>query len=127
MTAKKKLRDELLEQNGTGTQKMGDFRDRVLATDRARVARMNGLVVCAWTVVVASLVAAVITRVWFPDIIEFKPQLVPLFITVFQALFLLATVFTISLYIRSRTLTMHQIQSTLAAIEEHLRKMAQKD
>lgn len=127
MTTEKKLRDELLKQNGAGTQKMADFRDKVLATDRARVARTNRLVVCAWTVVAASLVGAVVTRVWFPEIIEFKPQLVPLFITVFIALFLLATVFTIALYINSRTLTMHQIQSSLAAIEEHLRKMAQKD
>lgn len=29
--------------------------------------------------------------------------------------------------VHSRTLTMHQIQSSLALIEEHLRKMSQKE
>jgi hypothetical protein len=63
----------------------------------------------------------------FPDLSEEEPLRNPVFISVWQALLLLVIVFTVSLYVRSRTLTMHQIQASLALIEEHLRKMSQKD
>ena len=127
MTAEKNLRDELLKQNGVGTQKGDDLRDKVLAKDQANVTRMRRLVPYSWIVVGVSLVAAGVVRLSFPDVIESKPQLVPLFITVWQGLLLIAVIFTISLYIRSRTLTMHQIQSSLALMEEHLKKMSQKE
>ena len=61
------------------------------------------------------------------EAIEWRPELVPAFILVFQGLLLIAVILTVSLYIRERTLTMHQLQTSLAMIEEHLRKMAQKD
>ena len=62
-----------------------------------------------------------------PDVMESRPELVPTFIIVWQALLLIAVIFTVSLYVRSRTLTMHQIQSSLAHIEEHLKKMSEKE
>ena len=127
MTAEKNLRDELLKQNGVGPQKGDDLRDKVLAKDQANVTRMRRLVPYSWIVVGASLVVAGVVRLSFPDVIESKPQLVPLFITVWQGLLLIAVIFTISLYVRSRTLTMHQIQSSLALMEEHLKKMSQKE
>ncbi len=127
MATENNLREALLSQNGVGNQNGNDLRDRVLARDRARVARMNRLTIFSWIVVAASLVGAGIFRLSFPDVLTAKPQLVPLFITVWQALLMLAIIFTISLYIRSRTLTMHQIQVSLALIEEHLKKMSQKD
>ncbi len=127
MATEKNLREELLNQNGVGARKGDDLRDRILAQDQARVARMNRLTIVSWIVVAASLVAAGLFRLSFPDVLARKPQLVPLFITVWQALLMLAIIFTISLYIRSRTLTMHQIQASLALIEEHLKKMSQKD
>ncbi len=127
MATEKNLRDELLNQNGSSARKGNDLRDQVLARDQANVARMRTLTIYSWIVVGVSLAIAGIVRVSFPDVLEFRPQLVPLFITVWNGLLLLAVIFTISLYVRSRTLTMHQIQSSLALIEEHLRKMSQKD
>ncbi len=127
MTTEKQLRDELLKQNGVGTQRAEDLRDKILAKYQAQVTRMRRLVIFTWGLVAASLVGAFMVRVFFPEIVEFRPQLQPLFITVFQPLLLLAIIFTISLYLRSRALTMHQIQARLAGIEEQLRKMAQKD
>ncbi len=127
MATEKNLRDELLNQNGSSARKGNDLRDQVLARDEANVARMRTLTIYSWIVVGVSLAIAGIVRVSFPDVLEFRPQLVPLFITVWNGLLLLAVIFTISLYVRSRTLTMHQIQSSLALIEEHLRKMSQKD
>ncbi len=127
MATEKNLRDELLNQNGSSARKGNDLRDQVLARDQANVARMRTLTIYSWIVVGVSLAIAGIVRVSFPDVLEFRPQLVPLFITVWNGLLLLAVIFTISLYVRSRTLTMHQIQSSLALIEEHLRKMSKKD
>jgi hypothetical protein len=127
MTAEKNLRDELLSQNGVSTQKAEDLRNQVLAKDQAAVARMKRLTIYSWVLVAASMAVAGVIELGFPDVLKSEPLRTPLFIIVWQALFLIATVFTISLYVRSRTLTMHQIQSSLALIEEHLRKMSQKD
>jgi hypothetical protein len=117
----------LLAQNGVGTQKAEDLRNQVLAKDQAVVARMKRLTTYSWILLAASMAVAGVIELGFPDVLKSEPLRTPLFIIVWQALFLIATVFTISLYIRSRTLTMHQIQSSLALIEEHLRKMSQKD
>jgi hypothetical protein len=128
MTPEENLRDELLKQDGLREQKADNLRDQVLAKDEARVAMMRRLVILAWALVVAFPVAAVMIRLlFFRDATEPGPQLEPLFIVVWQGFLLIAVIFTISLYIRSRTLTMHQIQSSLALIEEHLKKMSQKE
>ena len=37
MTAETNIRDELLKQNGEGTQKMQELREKILARDEARV------------------------------------------------------------------------------------------
>ena len=127
MATIKNLRDELLNQDGVGVQKGDDLRDKVLAKDRAQVARMKRLTIYTWILVAASPIVAGLVRLSFPDVLEFRPELVPTFIIVWRALLLIAVFFTISLYVRSRTLTMHQIQSSLALIEEHLKKMSEKE
>jgi cell division protein FtsL len=127
MATEKNPRDQLLKQNGVGAQEGNDLCDKVLAKDRAQVTRIKRVTIYSWILVAASLIAAGIVRLAFPDVIEFRPELIPTFIIAWQALLLIAVIFTVSLYVRSRTLTMHQIQSSLALIEEHLRKMSQKD
>ena len=127
MVTTKNLREELLNQNGGGVPNSHDLCDKVLARGRAQVARMKILTICGWILVAISPLVAGIVRLSFPDLIKDRPELVPTFIIIWQALLLIAVFFTISLYVRSRTLTMHQIQSSLALIEEHLRKMSQKD
>ncbi len=129
MTTERNLREELPRQNSVGTQPEDELRDTVLARDLARVTRLRKLTIGSWIVVAAGLVAAGVVRlvVPSPDIAVDKSLLVPTFIIVGQALLLIAIFFTISLYVRSRTLTMHQIQASLAPIEEHLKKMSQKE
>jgi hypothetical protein len=127
MTDEKNLREELLRQNETSRQMADDFRNKVLKADQARVATIRWLVLIAWTLVGASVIAGVLARPLTGGIIEFYPQAVPVFIRVFEGLLVIATLLTIWLYVRSRALTMRQIQTNLALIEEHLRKMAQKD
>ncbi|MCX5646467.1 MAG: hypothetical protein NTZ17_17570 [Phycisphaerae bacterium] len=127
MATMKNLRDELLNQNGVGVQKGDDLRDKVLAKDRAQVARMKRLTIYSWILLAASMAVAGVIELGFPDVLKSEPLRTPLFIVVWQALLLIAVIFTISLYVRSRTLTMHQIQSSLALMEEHLRKMSEKE
>jgi cell division protein FtsL len=127
MTTEKNLREELLRQDNASHEKADDFRNSILKADEMKVVRMRKVVLVAWAVTITSVLAAVTARVLFPDITEWRPELVPAFILVFQGLLLIAVILTVSLYIRERTLTMHQLQTSLAMIEEHLRKMAQKD
>ena len=127
MATEKNLRDELLRQNGIGPGQDDDLRDRILAKDLVRVARMRRLTIYSWILVGVSLVVAGAVRLLYPDVVEFRPELAPAFIVAWQALLLIAVIFSLSLYVHSRTLTMHQIQSSLALIEEHLKKMSQKD
>lgn len=127
MATEKNLREELLNQNHVGTQKSSDLRNQVLAKDRANVARMKWLTIFSWILLAVSMAVAGVIELAFPDLFEEEPMRNPVFIIVWQALFLLVIVFTVSLYVRSRTLTMRQIQASLALIEEHLKKMSQKD
>jgi uncharacterized membrane protein len=127
MTTPKKLRNELFKQDRGSACPGADWRDKVLARDAARVARMKTLTIFAWVVVAASLAAGLTVRAFFPEIREYQSALVPAAILVFQALLMIAAFFTLALYIRSRTLTMRQIQASLAHIEEHLKKMAEKE
>ncbi|OHB67823.1 MAG: hypothetical protein A2Y77_01770 [Planctomycetes bacterium RBG_13_62_9] len=126
MTPEKNLKNELLKQNGVSTDKANDLRDKILARDKARVARMRKLVVVAWALVAACPVAMAISHL-LPLEPKLERVLPALLIIPLEGLFLIAVIFTISLYVRSRTLTMHQIQSSLALIEEHLKKMSQKE
>jgi hypothetical protein len=131
MTTERNLREELLNQNGIGVQKGADLRDKVLARDEAAVARMRKLTIYGWILVAGSLLVAGVTRLVlylsFQDVTVSKMLWGPTFIVAWQALLLITVFFTASFYVRSRTLTMHQIQSSLALIEEHLKKMSQKD
>jgi len=127
MATTKNLRDELLNQNGGGVQKGNDLCDKVLAKERVQVARLKRLTISSWILLAASIAVPVVGSLAFPDVLESEPLRTPVFILVWQALLLIAVVFTISLCVRSRTLTMHQIQSSLALIEEHLKKLSEKD
>ena len=126
MATEKNLREELLNQNGAGGQKPDDARNKILARDEARVTRLRKLVVVAWALVATCPVAMAISHL-FPLEPQFERVLTPLLIIPLEGFLLIAIIFTISLYVRSRTLTMHQIQTSLALIEEHLKKMSQKD
>jgi hypothetical protein len=127
MTANKNLKDELLklgQANGTiGPTTGAKTIQQLIARDQARVARMRKLTTAAWSLVLLSLFAAAITSAFFPhDPLARHLPWGPLFMMASQGLLLIAAVFTVSLYVRSRTLTMHQIQASLSNIETLLRE-----
>jgi len=127
MTTGKNLREELLKQNGGSTEKVDDLRDKVLAKEERQVARMKRLVIVAWALVVASFFAGAGVRPLFPGAVEARPLLESIATIIAIAWFWITVIFTVSLYIRSRTLTLHQIQTRLTVIEEQLKKMAGKE
>jgi len=138
MTDKPNLRDDLLKQNGTSAEALAGMRDKILAEDQRRVRRMRWLVTRCWALFLVFSLPRVYLKYdctflgdqatqdigmllweypWILTIIRVAPP----------ALLLLAVLLTLSLYMRSRTLTMCQIQTSLIGIEEQLKKMAEKD
>jgi hypothetical protein len=138
MTDKRNLRDDLLKQNGTSADSAAGIRDKILAEEQRQVRRMRWLVTRCWALflVFLFLVAFLKCECPFlgPDAIENiglllsgYPWIGPALAFTTEALFILAVILTFSLYMRSRTLTMRQIQASLTGIEEQLRKLAEKD
>ena len=144
MTDEPNLRDDLLKQNGTSVATFSEIRDKILATDQARVRRMKRIAGICWAMFLGFFLLAALLeygrRHGLPfleysidEALVFLPEfrrLVPRTLTVIiigQAWFFLAVVMTFSLHARSRTLTIHQIQASLAGIEERLKKMAETD
>jgi len=126
MTKDTNLKEELLKQ-GQSNGTMGSITgvksiQQVIAKDEARVARMKKLTILTWVLVVVCFAGAGAISLMPGTPQEFIPVLT---IAVGQGLFIIAVTFTVSLYVRSRTLTMHQIQASLANIEALLRETLQ--
>lgn len=130
MTKDTNLKEELLKQaqsNGI-IGSSADLRSiqKILAKDETRVKRMRLVTKLTWLLVLVSLVVACAVSL-FTDATRVKPEWVPAFIVAWQGVLIIAVIFSVSLYVRSRTLTMHQIQARLAGIEEQLKKMARQE
>ena len=141
MATEKNLRESLLQQDNFDSRTAAELRDKILARDQASVRRMKRIAGICWAAFGAVFFLAAFTEyfrdraipfvgytideigVYFPEVAWFTT---PVAIIVVQALFILAVATTFSLHMRSRTLTMHQIQSRLAVIEEQLRKLAER-
>jgi membrane protein YdbS with pleckstrin-like domain len=126
MAKENNLREELLgqiEQSPGSTSNINPkSAQEILARDTARVRRMKHVTVFSWLLAIVSFIVV--------GVIEAVPGFrvewwtVSAIIAV-QALLLIAVIFTISLYVRSRSLNMRQIQATLSEIQEQLKKMSQ--
>lgn len=141
MTDKPNLRDDLLRQNGASANTSVVIRDKILAEDQRQLRRMKWIAGRCWALFLVFLVLTVFLAYGgrhgfsflgannaeaMSYLLSEHRWLVPMAIVVAQAWFFLAVIVTFSLHVRSRTLTMHQIQATLAGIEEQLRKMTEK-
>jgi hypothetical protein len=118
------FKEELLKQNGDSSNRSDTAvgsAQQLIARDTARVRHMKKVTQFSWLLVVISFLAAgTIEALPGPHPDWFAPAA----IIVAQALLIIAVSFTISLYVRSRTLTLHELQARLAKIEEHLRRIA---
>ena len=137
MTTAPNLRDDLLKQNGQSRARAADVRNRILARDRARVRCMKWIAGVAWSIFLIVFILAALAEagrryalfgLTTDQMVALLPEynwFVPMAIIITQALFIIAVAATFALHVHSRTLTMHQIQARLAAIEEHLKRLAE--
>jgi len=126
MAKENNLKEALLRQmDGNSNMTSGlDTRSaqQVLAKDAAAVKRAKKVTLFAWAVLLIFLFVVAV----FEVISRGRPEwLTPAAILVFQALVMIAVICSVSLYIRSRTLSIHKIQASLTNIEELLKKMSQ--
>ena len=136
MATEKNLRESLLQQESGSAHVAAELRDKILATDEARVRRMKWIAGISWVVFLILFPLAALIEigrryagVTTGEVAALFPEygwFAPLAIIITPALFIIATAMTVALYVHSRTLTMHQIQGRLAVIEEQLRKLAEK-
>jgi hypothetical protein len=124
MAKETNIKDELLKQFGPAPDT--DAAEKILARDTARVKRMKWLTIITWSFVAVCFVAGGIVEHAYRsgNLLEDELFLMHFLMALAPILSLFAVVFTISLYVRSRTLTIGQIQVRLAAIEEQLRRIA---
>jgi hypothetical protein len=130
MATENNIRDELLRQDGGGEREVNDLmreldglRNTILARDRARLVSMANLTKLTWVLVVVFGAGLFLGRPTY----ALYPELIQQLYILFKALVVIAVLLTIFLYVRSRTLTTHEIETRLTRIEEQLRTMVKKD
>ncbi len=139
MTDQSNLRDALLKQDEITPATSVEIRNGILAQDRRRVRRMKWMAGTCWVVFLTVFLLALFADYfrqrgipllgsttdemmrYFPEVAWFMRMSV----VIVQILFVLTVMMMFSLQVRWRTLTMHQIQASLAGIEEQLRKMSE--
>jgi len=127
-----------MEKSAAGSARASrDLMDQIIPRDIARIRRLKWATIICWLLVLACFaIPGVIELIkHIPGgILGFTPQMIELLVPdyylsavaiVTPALLIIAVILTLSLYLRLRTLTMRQIQATLAGIEEQLKKMSQ--
>lgn len=122
----KKFAKELLEQNGIQFGKLSDTEREglrsMIAREKARVRRMKWAVILSWVLVAVAFVVMGFLEAFVFERPDYRIAAGAMLV---QALLLVAIIFTISFYVRWRSASMREIQSTLANIQkqlEHLRK-----
>lgn len=128
MAKENELKEELLKQiSKNSDHKSIKSPQEIIARDTIRVKRLKWITIFSWVLVIVCFIATAFLERARNSHALINAELLWLnsLIMILRALFLIAVFFTISLYIRSRTLTIHKIQARLANIEILLKKMAQ--
>jgi len=136
MTKENDLKEELLKQMDKDSDKIPEANIKspkeIIARDMARIRRLKWITTFSWLLVVAFFIVGGIIEnaVPYPGFpgTTYKAVgviILPTLVVVLKALILISVFFTISLYVRSRALSIKQIHIRLINIEEHLKKMSQ--
>ena len=136
MAKENDIKEELLKQMDKDPDKTFNTGvnsvQEIFSKDMARVKRLKWLTTFSWLLVVAFFIVGGIIEnaVPYPRFPSTTRKAVgviilPTLVVVLKALILISVFFTISLYVRSRTLSIKQIHIRLINIEEHLKKMSQ--
>jgi uncharacterized membrane protein len=133
MTAKTNMGNELLKQMEEDSTKAHSHNKvsmmRIIERDAAGVRRLKWIVITCWVLVIfcffiTSIVILSVKGIE-SDLQYFSTLLGGIVSITFQAVFLIAVILTILLFVTSRSLTLRQIQARLAEIEKQLKKIAQ--
>jgi len=133
MAKENDLRKELLKQmdkdHGKTLEAGVTLAQEIVRRDATHVKRLKWVVIVCWLLVMIFFMVAGIVECNIKgiesDVLYVNTMWINVAVLVLRAMLLIALVLTISLYVRSRTLTMHQIQARLANIEEQLMRMSQ--
>lgn len=128
MSKENDMKEELLKQmdkksNKTSGANMKSAQE-IIARDMARVKRMKWVTILSWLLVAICFIVIWIAKEsqWY----TFESRWwLGAAVMILRALLLVAIIFTISLYVRSRTLSMRQIQARLSNIESLLKRMSE--
>lgn len=100
--------------------------EEIIARDMARIKRLKWITASSWVLVVLCFIpAAFLEYAQKSHVLTTNEQVfLNSLALILRALLLIAVILTVSLYMRSRTLTIHRIHARLANIEELLKKMS---
>ncbi len=135
MAEESNIKQELLKQmdKNSGSISGANIKSprEIIVRNEKRVKRLKWITAFSWLLVVICFIAAAFLE-WARDsgaLIDIELDWLSSLATILRVMFVIAILFTISLciscFIRSRTLTIHQIQVRLANIEELLKRMSQ--
>ena len=129
MEKDKMIKEELLKQmNKNSVMDNQKIPQEIISKNTTRVKRLKWIVIVSWLLVIVCFTIGAVTELNVKDIESdtlYKATLLTsLSAIIFRALFLIAIILSISLFIRSRTLTLQKIQIRLANIEEQLKRLS---
>jgi CHASE3 domain sensor protein len=131
MAKENDIKKELLKQMDKDSDKIPEANMKslkeIIAKDLARIKRLKWVTICSWLLVgICFIVAAFLEQALVSHaLIDTERDWLNSLIIILRALLVIAIFLTVSLYIRSRTLTIHKIQIRLSNIEMLLRQMSQ--
>ena len=131
MDKAKDIKEELLKQmDENSDQTSVKTPQEIIARDTHRVRRLKRIVIISWSVVVGCFVTGAFLcaregALFYGASSDEIWLWTRVLAVALRPFLLIAIILTISLYIRSRTLTLRKIQARLAGIEEYLKKMSQ--
>ena len=131
MAKENDLKKELLKQMEKDSEKITEANKKlskeIIAKNATLIKRLKWITICFWLLVVVCFIAVSFLE-WAHNsnaLINTEKVWLNTLIIVFRALLLVAIFHTVSLYIRSRTLTINKIQIRLSKIEMLIKQMTQ--
>ena len=133
MVENNSMREELLKQTDQNPTNIGRDNkksiERIFARDAARVKRMKWITIFSWLMLAIVFVIGAIfesnLRVLDKNSANIRWGI--LVVLILRTLFVTAVIFTISFYVRMRTLSIKQIQHRLSEIEKLLQERSKNE
>lgn len=137
MTKENDIKDELIKQmeknsaNSSGANISST--QEIIDRDTARIKRLKWITILCWILVITLFIVTGIIETTSahlrpgPDTVLEAAGIIilPTLIVILQGIILVAILFTISFYVRSRTLSIKQIHVRLANIEKQLKRISE--